>query len=194
MLQAGRSWVQIPMRSLNFFNLPKPSSRTMALGFIQRWVSEKKSICIFPGSRARPAHKADNLTDCLDNVGSSTSHNPNASTACYRDNFFKYKLSVIIVLLRLTCTWGDQYSNGTVPGWGIDVSMLQEYPAASPLDKGLFGFALCFSEFWDGPQVPSCYFVLLRQSQGFHFFKNKLFTVKASKSFCPTTSYTNSEN
>jgi hypothetical protein len=36
MLQAGRSQVRVPMRLLNFvFNLPNPSSRTMALGFTQ---------------------------------------------------------------------------------------------------------------------------------------------------------------
>jgi hypothetical protein len=35
MLQAGRSRVRFPMRSLDFFNLPNPSSRTMALGSTQ---------------------------------------------------------------------------------------------------------------------------------------------------------------
>jgi hypothetical protein len=35
MLQAGRSRVQVPMRSLDFFNRPNPSSRTMALGSTQ---------------------------------------------------------------------------------------------------------------------------------------------------------------
>jgi hypothetical protein len=35
MLQAGRSRDQIPMTSLHFFNLPNPSSRTMALGSTQ---------------------------------------------------------------------------------------------------------------------------------------------------------------
>jgi hypothetical protein len=35
MLQAGRSRVRFPMRSLNFFNLPNPSSRNMALGSTQ---------------------------------------------------------------------------------------------------------------------------------------------------------------
>jgi hypothetical protein len=32
MLHTGRSRDQIPMRSLDFFNLPNPSSRSMALG------------------------------------------------------------------------------------------------------------------------------------------------------------------
>jgi hypothetical protein len=35
MLQAGRSRVQVPMRSLDFFNLPNTSSCTMALGSTQ---------------------------------------------------------------------------------------------------------------------------------------------------------------
>jgi hypothetical protein len=35
MLQAGRSRVPFLMRSLDFFNLPNPSSRTMALGSTQ---------------------------------------------------------------------------------------------------------------------------------------------------------------
>jgi hypothetical protein len=35
MLQAGRSRVRVPMRSLTFYNLSNPSSRTMALGFTQ---------------------------------------------------------------------------------------------------------------------------------------------------------------
>jgi hypothetical protein len=34
-LQAGRSWVRVPMRSLDLFNLPNPSSRTVALGSTQ---------------------------------------------------------------------------------------------------------------------------------------------------------------
>jgi hypothetical protein len=35
MLQAGKSQVQILMRSLDFFSLPNPSSCTMALGLTQ---------------------------------------------------------------------------------------------------------------------------------------------------------------
>jgi hypothetical protein len=35
MLEAGRSPVRFPMRSLNFFNFPNPSSCNMALGSIQ---------------------------------------------------------------------------------------------------------------------------------------------------------------
>jgi hypothetical protein len=36
MVQAGRKWVPVPMRSFSFFfNLPIPSSHTMALGLTQ---------------------------------------------------------------------------------------------------------------------------------------------------------------
>jgi hypothetical protein len=35
MLQAGRSWVWFLMRSLNFFNLPNTSNRTLTLGLTQ---------------------------------------------------------------------------------------------------------------------------------------------------------------
>jgi hypothetical protein len=35
MQQAGRLWFPFPMRSLDLFNWPNPSSHTMALGFTQ---------------------------------------------------------------------------------------------------------------------------------------------------------------
>jgi hypothetical protein len=49
MLQAGRSRVRIPMRSLDFFNWPNPSSCTMVLGSTQP-LSEM-SIRNLPGGR-----------------------------------------------------------------------------------------------------------------------------------------------
>jgi hypothetical protein len=54
MLQAGRSLDRMPI-SLDFFNLPKPSSLTMALGFTQPLTG------IFLAGKALPARKADNL-------------------------------------------------------------------------------------------------------------------------------------
>jgi hypothetical protein len=59
MLQAGRSRVQVPMRWI-FFNLPNPSSRTMALGSTQPLT--EMSTRDLPGGKGRLAHKADNLT------------------------------------------------------------------------------------------------------------------------------------
>jgi hypothetical protein len=44
-----------------FFSLPNISSRTMALGFTEP-MTRNEYQKMFPGSRARPAHKTDNLT------------------------------------------------------------------------------------------------------------------------------------
>jgi hypothetical protein len=60
MLQAERSRGQVPMRSLNFFNLPNPSSRNMALGFTQP-LTETSTRRYF-GGEARQERNADNLT------------------------------------------------------------------------------------------------------------------------------------
>jgi hypothetical protein len=64
MLQARRSRVQLRMRSMDFFNLPNPSSHTMALG-LTRPVKEMSTRNI-PGGKELPAHKADNLTAICD--------------------------------------------------------------------------------------------------------------------------------
>jgi hypothetical protein len=59
MLQAGRSRAGIPIRSLDFFNWPNPSSRTMALGWTRPLT--EMSTRNFPGGKGRPARKADYL-------------------------------------------------------------------------------------------------------------------------------------
>jgi hypothetical protein len=46
---------------IGFFNLPNPSSRTMALGSIQP-VTEMSTRNLPGGKGGRPARKADNLT------------------------------------------------------------------------------------------------------------------------------------
>jgi hypothetical protein len=58
MLQAARSRVRFPM-SLIFFNLPNPSSHTMALGSTQSLT--EMSARNLPGGKKRPARRADNL-------------------------------------------------------------------------------------------------------------------------------------
>jgi hypothetical protein len=58
MLQAGRSPVRIP-NEVDFFNLPNPSIRTMALGSTQ--LLTEISTRNLPGGKKRPAHRADNL-------------------------------------------------------------------------------------------------------------------------------------
>jgi hypothetical protein len=57
MLQAGRSAVRDP-DEVDFFNLPSPSSRTMALGSTQPLT--EMSIRNLPGGEKRPARRADN--------------------------------------------------------------------------------------------------------------------------------------
>jgi hypothetical protein len=63
MLQAGMSRVRFNLRSLDFFNLPNLSSRTMALGSVQP-LTEMRIPGIFfgGGGKGRPGRKADNLT------------------------------------------------------------------------------------------------------------------------------------
>jgi hypothetical protein len=71
MLQARRSRVRFPMRSLDFLNLRNPSSRTRALGLTQP-LREMNTKNLSVG-KARPARKADNFTViCELIVGSST--------------------------------------------------------------------------------------------------------------------------
>jgi hypothetical protein len=65
-LQAGTSLVQVP-DEVEFFNLPNPSSRTMALGSTQP-LTEMSSENL-PGGKKRLACEADNLaTICEPNV------------------------------------------------------------------------------------------------------------------------------
>jgi hypothetical protein len=78
MLHAGRSRVRIPMRWIFFFNLPNPSSRSMALRSTQP-LTEMSTRNLHEG-KGLPARKADNLTYSVSrltrqNVGVSTSHN-----------------------------------------------------------------------------------------------------------------------
>jgi hypothetical protein len=64
---------------VDFFSLPNPSSRTMALGLTQPLT--EMSTRNLPGGKGRPAREADKLTAICEpivyrqNVGASTSHN-----------------------------------------------------------------------------------------------------------------------
>jgi hypothetical protein len=60
MLLAGRSQVRFPLRSLDIFNLPNPSSRTMAL--VSTEPLTEMSTRNLHGGKGRPARKAENLT------------------------------------------------------------------------------------------------------------------------------------
>jgi hypothetical protein len=63
MLQAGRSPVRIP-DEVDFFNLPNPSSRTMAQGLTQPLT--EMSTRNFPGGKKRPARRTENLAAIYD--------------------------------------------------------------------------------------------------------------------------------
>jgi hypothetical protein len=76
MLQAEKSQVLFPMRSLDFFNRPNPFSRTMALGSTKPLTEVNTGN--LPGSKGLQARKADltSSVSCgLENMGASTSHN-----------------------------------------------------------------------------------------------------------------------
>jgi hypothetical protein len=52
-LQARRPGGRVPMRSLDFFNLPNPSSRTVAMGLTQ--LLTEFSSRNLPGGKGQPA-------------------------------------------------------------------------------------------------------------------------------------------
>jgi hypothetical protein len=67
MLQTGRSPVRITDEVDFFFNLPNPSTRTMALGSTQPLT--EISTRNLPGGKKWPPHRADNLAAiCEPNV------------------------------------------------------------------------------------------------------------------------------
>jgi hypothetical protein len=75
---------------IGFFNLPNPSSRTMALGSTQLLTG--MSTKNLPRGKGRPARKADNLTAICELIVYKMWEpcrvtNLWASTACYRDSF-----------------------------------------------------------------------------------------------------------
>jgi hypothetical protein len=85
MLQAGRSRVRFLVRSLDFFNWPNPSRRTMALGSVQPLT--EMSIRNIPGCKGRPVRKAYSLTAICELIWEPLRLTTLwASTVCYRDS------------------------------------------------------------------------------------------------------------
>jgi hypothetical protein len=89
MPQAGRKRVQVPMRSLDFFNWPNPSSRTMSL-WSTKPLTEMSTRNIL-GGRGRPARRADNLTAICEPIVYKMWEPQHLTTlwvcsACYRDS------------------------------------------------------------------------------------------------------------
>jgi hypothetical protein len=95
MLQAGRSPVLVPDK-VDFFNLPNPSSRTMALGSIQPLT--EMSIRNIPGGKSGRyvglTILSPSVSRMSENVGTSTSRNAKSLHGLYRENLaFYYDIS-----------------------------------------------------------------------------------------------------
>jgi hypothetical protein len=115
MLQAGRSGVRFPMRSLNFQFLPNPSRSTMVLGSTRPLT--QMSTRNLPGGKGWPARKADDLTAiCKSSVWKMWEPRRLttlcASTACYRDSF-----TITVYLKHVDGRKLQQQENTVVHKW-----------------------------------------------------------------------------
>jgi hypothetical protein len=87
---------------VDFFNLPNPSSRNLALGSTQPLTEMSTRNTRIPGGKGRPARKADNLTAICEPIVYKMWEPQHlttlwASTARYRDSF---TLTLCIHFLR----------------------------------------------------------------------------------------------
>jgi hypothetical protein len=97
MLQAGWSPVRVP-DEVDFFNLPNPSGRTMALGSTQPLteMSTRKFPSGKGGRRVGLTTLPPSVSRMSEYVGSSTSRNPKGLHGLYRDTFtFTFIFTVI---------------------------------------------------------------------------------------------------
>jgi hypothetical protein len=88
MLQAGKMPVRVQV-NVEFFNLPNPSSRTMALGSTQR-LTEMSTRKLSGGKSSRRVGLRTlppSMSRISENVGASTSRNPKGFHFLYRENF-----------------------------------------------------------------------------------------------------------
>jgi hypothetical protein len=80
MLETGKSRVRVSTRWIFFFNLPNPSSRTMALGSTQpptEMSTRNLPAAVKDGRRVRLTNLPLSVSRLSrENVGASTSHNP----------------------------------------------------------------------------------------------------------------------
>jgi hypothetical protein len=74
MQQTWRYRVWFSMRSLKSFNWSNPSSRTVTLGLTQPLTGKGTTSLSEVGGGVQPTHR-HLWTDCVENSGSSTSHN-----------------------------------------------------------------------------------------------------------------------
>jgi hypothetical protein len=99
MLQAGRLPVRVP-DEVDFFSLPDPSSRTMALGSTQPLT--EMSIRKFSGSKGGRFVGLTTLPPSVsrmsENVRASTSHSPKDLRGLYKDSFMFYTFTFIVYM------------------------------------------------------------------------------------------------
>jgi hypothetical protein len=117
MLQAGRSPVWI-LDEVDFFSLPYPSNRTMALGSTKP--QTKMSTRNLPEVKSGRRVGLTTLPPCMnrmsENVGASTSRNPEVLHGLYRDNFTFFTLLLLLLCFNLSpcyrACWcrGNSYS------------------------------------------------------------------------------------
>jgi hypothetical protein len=86
MLQARRSQVRVP-DEVDFFNLPNPSSHTMALGLTQLLTEMRIFLGVKTGRCIGLTASPPSVSQMSENVGTSTSRNPKGLHGLYRDNF-----------------------------------------------------------------------------------------------------------
>jgi hypothetical protein len=88
MLQDGMSPVRVP-DEVDIFNLPNPSSRTMALELTQpdRYEYQECSWGVKRDRRVGLTTLQPSMSLMSENVGASTSRNPRGLHGLYRDNF-----------------------------------------------------------------------------------------------------------
>jgi hypothetical protein len=89
-LQAGRSCVRVPLKSLDFFNWPNLSSRPMALGSVEPLT--EKSTRNLPRGKGLPGRQTDNIPAVCGTIvfkiwDLRRLTTPWDFTACYKDSF-----------------------------------------------------------------------------------------------------------
>jgi hypothetical protein len=119
-LQTGRSQVRFQIRLLDFINLPNPSSRTMALGFTEpltQTSARKLSLEEGRGGRRGGCISLTTSTPSVENVGSSTFHNPIGFHFLLKGYLSFFTLSKTVLHLNRSDHGGIVWNCGSSKFW-----------------------------------------------------------------------------